>query len=1003
MNEKQELQLLRQLESGNLSDRAELQILKALEENPDDVSDLLTATAFQDFGSGKSLRDLAKEKEEEDQDANFDYATGGDSGLRARLSFGETDEEKEAILQSLVGEEGYTKDSKGQLALTELGQKKRGIDPVGKNLVIEDKGFSFGDVADLAGILPEAVLGTAGAIFGGTAGTIVPGAGTIGGAALGGGLGSAAGQAIEEGIESLLGFQRQTGKEVAKDVAIEGAIGAGGSLIGDFIFGVGKRVVGGVGSKLSGLRSPSGQKLTSEQLQRVEYIRGKGGKPSLRAAGAPDQLDYAQKFNENASKTTTRIEANLAFVKAEKDELLKNMGATSDDAGNLVFDATQKNVKKLTQAQKQAQKEYLKSIDESIDILEKATKADIDISDEALTSITKAFNAFSKGSSDDFGVIDNILNTAGQSIKVNGKDLLDVGGVKAFDVSSLRSTVDDFLDTTGAFYKSELSQGVKQLQTLLKNQNNAASFSQLARARKNFNDILLFGPTGSQELKTLKFAIDDIIESSEIAFAKGYRGSGAQDLRNTLTAAADARRTAINNYRQGIKRFEALEKHNAVRNVRAASTTEGKEFYVDRFFEKIVVPGSPAKLNAVLRASDNPEELREMLARKFLDDAMTKSKKGYGDIKKFNGQIFANEVEKLKTTGKILFGKDKWDQVKTLATSLGRNAHKSLDEDVLNQVIRDKPIGNIVGTLSRLNQVNLEANKFLKSKVIKGISEGNVDPSDVISHLAKPSTEVADIKRIKKFFGESSQEFKEIQKSTVEDILRTVDETIFDKESSSKILLSTLNKYKRGHLAELLGKERADGLYEFAKQIELLGDVSKEGAIVAAGITANPITRWRDLVRAKLISGLMSNDAIMDKYIALQKKNLTQQADAIDAVLPTAEEAAAQIASRGPSKIRKATEQVVPRLGTGNETRTNVPNINMPPPSPSSDLSLTDMFDLIQSPRPTQAPPAPMGLIDRIRNEAQQIQQNDIRQRAARNPAIASTLLGGLGSASLLD
>ena len=63
--------------------------------------------------------------------------------MRARLSFGETDEEKEAILKSLVGEEGYIKDSKGHLALTEIGQKIRGIDPVGKNLVIEDKGFTY--------------------------------------------------------------------------------------------------------------------------------------------------------------------------------------------------------------------------------------------------------------------------------------------------------------------------------------------------------------------------------------------------------------------------------------------------------------------------------------------------------------------------------------------------------------------------------------------------------------------------------------------------------------------------------------------------------------------------------------------------------------------------------------------------------------------------------------------------------------------------------------------
>ena len=76
MNEQQELQLLKRLESGNLSDKAELQILKALEEKPDDISDLLTATAFQGYKPGQSLEDIVKEKEEKDQDADFDYETG---------------------------------------------------------------------------------------------------------------------------------------------------------------------------------------------------------------------------------------------------------------------------------------------------------------------------------------------------------------------------------------------------------------------------------------------------------------------------------------------------------------------------------------------------------------------------------------------------------------------------------------------------------------------------------------------------------------------------------------------------------------------------------------------------------------------------------------------------------------------------------------------------------------------------------------------------------------
>ena len=72
---------------------------------------------------------------------NFDYKTGAKAGIRAALSFMETPEEKENLLKQKVGSSGFTKDSKGRLALTPEGQKKLGYDPINKNLIIEEEGF----------------------------------------------------------------------------------------------------------------------------------------------------------------------------------------------------------------------------------------------------------------------------------------------------------------------------------------------------------------------------------------------------------------------------------------------------------------------------------------------------------------------------------------------------------------------------------------------------------------------------------------------------------------------------------------------------------------------------------------------------------------------------------------------------------------------------------------------------------------------------------------------
>ena len=107
-----------------------------------------------------SFKDLLKKSDAQKFDEGFDYETGATGGLRALVSFGETEEEKEAILLKKVGKDGYTKDSKGRLALTPIGQEKVGMQPSDKNVVMEEKGFSARDFADMAGVVPETVGST---------------------------------------------------------------------------------------------------------------------------------------------------------------------------------------------------------------------------------------------------------------------------------------------------------------------------------------------------------------------------------------------------------------------------------------------------------------------------------------------------------------------------------------------------------------------------------------------------------------------------------------------------------------------------------------------------------------------------------------------------------------------------------------------------------------------------------------------------------------------------
>ena len=100
-------------------------------------SELKQLRASQSRGSSlgmarpKSFEELSASSTGKDL-GNFDYTTGAKGGIRAALSFMETPQEKENLLRQKVGESGFTKDSKGRLALTPEGQAKLGYEPIEK-------------------------------------------------------------------------------------------------------------------------------------------------------------------------------------------------------------------------------------------------------------------------------------------------------------------------------------------------------------------------------------------------------------------------------------------------------------------------------------------------------------------------------------------------------------------------------------------------------------------------------------------------------------------------------------------------------------------------------------------------------------------------------------------------------------------------------------------------------------------------------------------------------
>lgn len=183
--------------------------------------------------------------------------------------------------------------------------------------------------------------------------------GIIAGSAAGSAAGAASFQAIEEGIEYLLGVQTQTGKEVAKDVAMEAAIAGGLDLVGGTVFAIGRggaRLATGAARKGKALATAPTAELQKEGLDRALRIIRKDGQPSYESVGAGRAFSYGQKLSEGITQDKTRLTKNINFALNEADKFKRVLNANStgvDDLGKTLETSGVAQLKALEKAQKE--------------------------------------------------------------------------------------------------------------------------------------------------------------------------------------------------------------------------------------------------------------------------------------------------------------------------------------------------------------------------------------------------------------------------------------------------------------------------------------------------------------------------------------------------------------------------------------------------------------------------------------------------------------------------
>ncbi len=339
----------------------------------------------------------------------FDYETGVNyKGLRSTLGRAETSEEKdkvlrnlfdsirgvttaedqEAVLENKVGNEGFTRNTRGQLAITPKGLEDLGLDVkqrkladgtvIDLNTIIDEKGTTTGDFADFSGIAgpiigaltflsPQArVINGLRALFGGN---------QVLARMFASGTGSAVGKAAEEEIfDTQQGFQLQDRDDLNKLYGTEFALGSIGQGIGEGI--------GGAYGLLLGRKAPQGDvrllaqgnkgRVVTDVMALDRRLGRDATEREIRAAikkGEVNMLDYkfipsqatlkkqlpgrSQQIAEQVLGPARAKEAN-AYLFGNLNQLLKAVDIHDIASGKYISEATKGSLDEQIQAARNA-------------------------------------------------------------------------------------------------------------------------------------------------------------------------------------------------------------------------------------------------------------------------------------------------------------------------------------------------------------------------------------------------------------------------------------------------------------------------------------------------------------------------------------------------------------------------------------------------------------------------------------------------------------------------
>ena len=835
-------------------------------------------------GRRRSFDDIASAIESREKDEQlFDTKSGiKDAGFRAALSFAETTAEEDAILKQRYNfaEGDFTRDKRGRLAITKSGGQKLGID-LEKDTLVDETGFSRYDFADLTGIAPELVGGVGGAI----AGLPLGPAGVIGGSV----VGTMGGAGLEESIEAILGVSKQSGAEIAKDIAIEGGI----TLAGELTFGLAGAIF------RAGRKGLSVKKLPDEDVKAIgEALTYKIKDPTTGelidvpitpeagAVGAPGLIARQFKIMERVIGSSDRLKNNYDNMGKILDDFRSRSNAakaaTTEDTGEAVLDAVYNANQALIASEKAARQSVVRTLSGATDQFMSAAARGADVDEEAFKILADASKGFDDIAATKFSQIEDLVGSSTGTKKfINTSTLKDISkrleDEYGASIAASRSTSESVRDSVAGDV-SAIINGINDL-------GDRTGFLQLYNLRKALNDgkMATNSTTGVREIQKAIDEIDRMLDPKMLEFYAKEAGTAidGQGL-NTLQSAASSLDAARIFFRDGQTAIDNLQDAIKIKDLAQRARDGTIPPNVD-FLSTLVRNGKPESLTRAIKVvkkfgkAGQAEELRGLVATRWLQDALKRTIPDGVESASFSGRAFAKSIDDLGKTANTLFG-SQVGQVRALAKQIEKSSSSNMTEEAILRAVQEGggEAGGVAGILRSVKEQQDALNQFVTDRTLKKLSSGNMTAIEAAEYVASPKSQPETIRSVLNTLRSQGDDeaLNKVQSFYMNNVLKDFGADTFVDGNAIKTFSKNFNEAgKSGKFRIIFGEEMGKDMEKFGRVLAVNAKTAQGGDLVAANIAASPLNNLGKIAKYGVFTRFLTSapyyKQVLNQYEAL--------------------------------------------------------------------------------------------------------------------------------------